>query len=312
MDFQSPRLVHSDTVQENSCTLATHSQLAGKNTGAWDDLCVIGPPGYLWKVPNIQEVIKTSNATVVNMHLCHFRFKFNANEPKPSRAYLQLAITAQVSGRQWQCNCRVPIQEHFLDWYVRGEPLAQWRKKVTLQLIEEVIQHLYVPAVRALSANLNSGDVRDPKGTHWHSHIIKDNKTPPCPTTPLWQTNFSSSSSSSPVINAAGSTSYLSDTALPTEARIRAEAQPSKLKELGLKPTKRQKVIELGYEDCGDDISGLGKDIIILMHDVTREDVESSDDYFIYFHYCSCIYQRFPHQRLQRCCTPLLRQAQRS
>ena len=124
--------------------------------------------------------------------------------------------------------------------------------------------------------------MRDSKRKHRHSHIIQDNKTPPFPTTPFWQTSSSSSSSNNPVINAAGSSSYLSDTVLPTEPRIRAKAQLSKLKELGLKPKKRQKVIEAAYDDCGEDISGLGKDIILLTRDVTREDVESSDDDFIF------------------------------
>ena len=55
-----------------------------------------------------------------------------------------------------------------------------------------------------------------------------------------------------------------------------------KLKELGLKPKKRQKVIELGRDDCGDDISGLGKDIVLLTHDVIREDIDSSDDDFTF------------------------------
>ena len=139
-----------------------------------------------------------------------------------------------------------------------------------------------MPEVRALRANPNSGDGGDSKRKHRHSHMIQDNKTPPCPTTPLWQTNSSSSSSSTPVIIAAGSTSYLSDTALPTEARIRAKAQLSKLKELGLKPKKRQKVIELGRDDCGDDISDLSKDIVLLTHDVIREDIDSSDDDFTF------------------------------
>ena len=131
----------------------------------------------------------------------------------------------------------------------------------------------YVPEVRALGANSNSGDVRDSKRSHWHSHIIQDNRTPPFP---IPQTSSSSSSPSNPV-NAAGSSSYLFDTVLPAKARIRAKAQLSKLKELGLKPKKRQKVMEPGYDDCGEHISGLGNDIILLMHDVTREDVHSSD-----------------------------------
>ena len=39
------------------------------------------------------------------------------------------------------------LQGTFLDWYGQGEPLAQWRKNVTLQFIDTVIQHIYVPEV---------------------------------------------------------------------------------------------------------------------------------------------------------------------
>ena len=128
-------------------------------------------------------------------------------------AYLQLATTAKVSPRQWQCKCKMLLQRHFLDWYGRSEPQAQWRKNVTMQIIEEVIHHVYAPEVHALSANSKPGDVRDSKRSHWHSHIIQDNETPPFTT----QTSSSSSSLSNPVIDAAGSPSYLSDTVLPTE-----------------------------------------------------------------------------------------------
>ena len=89
---------------------------------------LFGPPGFLCKVPNIQEVIKTSNATMVKMRLCHFGFKFNAKEPKPSASYLQLATTAKVSQTQWQCKCKILLQEHILDWCGRSEPQAQWWK----------------------------------------------------------------------------------------------------------------------------------------------------------------------------------------
>ena len=173
-----------------------------------------------------------------------------------------------------------------------------------MQLIEEVIQHIFAKDVHARSAN--SRDVRGPKGDHWHPHVIQDNRSPP---SPIPQASSSSSSLSNPV-NAAGSPSP-SHTVLPTEARIRAKSRLTKLKEAGLKPKKRQKVIEPGYDNCGEDMSGLGKDIVLLMHDVTREDVESSGDDFI-FTTVPFVYPRFPHQCLQRSCTPLLRQAQRS
>ena len=94
MDLQSSRLAHADTIQEDSYTLAAHSRLAGKSNGAWDDLCIIRTSLFPMESA-IQGVIKTSNATVVEMRLCHFGFKFNAKEPKPSGAYSTASNNSQ-------------------------------------------------------------------------------------------------------------------------------------------------------------------------------------------------------------------------
>ena len=73
-----------------------------------------------------------------------------------------------------------------------------------------------------------------------------------------------------------------SDNVFPTESRLRAKERAKDLKARGLKPKKRQKVTEPGNDDCGDNLSGLGKDIILLMQDVTQEDIESSDDEIVF------------------------------
>ena len=51
----------------------------------------------------------------------------------------------------------------------------------------------------------------------------------------------------------------ISATTLPTDARIRQNERLAKMKEAGIKPKKKYKYIELGNDDCGDDISGPGK-----------------------------------------------------
>ena len=88
-------------------------------------LALFGPPGFLWKLPNIQETLQKSNLTMIRMRLCHFGDKFDSSQKKPSGSYLQLATTAKLSTRLWQCQCKVPIQEHFLDWYGRHPKLKQ-------------------------------------------------------------------------------------------------------------------------------------------------------------------------------------------
>ena len=49
---------------------------------------LFGPPGFLWKVPNIQEVMEQSNAPVTEMRLRHFGLKFNVEDSKPNGLYL--------------------------------------------------------------------------------------------------------------------------------------------------------------------------------------------------------------------------------
>mgnify|MGYP001420148067 CR=1 FL=1 len=244
---------------------------------------LFGPPGYLWKVPNIQEVIKQSNAFTVKMRLCHFGCKFDAKDPRPSGSYLQFATTAKVSTRLGQCNCKLPITEHTLDWYGRSEAQAQWRQQVTFQFMEAVIQHIYAEDVRTPCTNSRRG----PKG----SLMIRDNMTPPFPTNVATTRpqGRATSSSSYPVNNEASSSSSpgssshnQSDNVFPTESRLRAKERAKDLKARGLKPKKRQKVTEPGNDDCGDDISGLGKDITLLMQDVTQEEIESSDDEVVF------------------------------
>eukprot|EP00973_Karenia_brevis_P059800 8324503-Karenia_brevis.AAC.1 len=50
------------------------------------------------------------------------------------------------------------------------------------------------------------------------------------------------------------------------------------LKEKGEKPKKRKIHTEPGNDDCGDDISGLGKDIELHMLDFIMEELSSDDD----------------------------------
>ena len=54
----------------------------------------------------------------------------------------------------------------------------------------------------------------------------------------------------------------------PTEARLKQKARLKEMKEQGVAPKKRNKEVEAGNDDCGDDLSGLGNDIKALYVDV--------------------------------------------
>ena len=52
------------------------------------------------------------------------------------------------------------------------------------------------------------------------------------------------------------------ETTLPTESRIKQKERIKAEKEAGIKPRKIKKHVEDGNDDCGEDLSGLGKDIL--------------------------------------------------
>ena len=68
------------------------------------------------------------------------------------------------------------------------------------------------------------------------------------------------------------------ETTLQTESRIKQEERLKAEKEPGITPRKIQKHIEVGNDDSGEDLSGLGKDASNFLGGVTPEDLESSDD----------------------------------
>ena len=51
--------------------------------------------------------------------------------------------------------------------------------------------------------------------------------------------------------------------ALPTDARIAQKERLKQMKEMGIKPKKRKQHVEEGTDDCGEDLSGLGDNIIL-------------------------------------------------
>ena len=198
-------------------------------------LVLYGPPGFLWKMPNIKETLDDSKMTVLKIRLCHFGDKYDATQVKPSGSCMKLATTAKMSTRRWQCNCNVPIQDHVIDWYGRHQPKAEWRKKISDKYIAEVCNALGL-----------SGNGRQTT----YSHAFQEDVVP-----------------SPPITDNSISRAY------PTEARTRAKERLTKMKEDGLKPTKRKKVIEPGTDDCGDDLSGLGVEVQLLSCEIGRAHV---------------------------------------
>ena len=67
-------------------------------------------------------------------------------------------------------------------------------------------------------------------------------------------------------------------TSLPTEARLKQKQRIKEDKAKGIKPKKRAQKIEFGNDDCGDDITGLGKNITLLAADIPIERYDEDDN----------------------------------
>ena len=56
-------------------------------------IIIFGPPGYIWNLAPIKELLEDLRLTMTRMRLCAFSLKFDQHNPKPSGTYLQVATT---------------------------------------------------------------------------------------------------------------------------------------------------------------------------------------------------------------------------
>ena len=77
------------------------------------------------------------------------------------------------------------------------------------------------------------------------------------------------------------SNSKIDTSSFPTDAILKQQARLNDMKEKGLAPKKRVKEVEHGKDDCGDDISGLGKDVKALTIDIPDNTEEPTTIKFI-------------------------------
>ena len=188
---------------------------------------LFGPPGFLWKISQMQDLLNNCAAQQRKIRFCALDIKFDSTNPQPSGSYMNLAATLPINN-QWRCKCNIPIPEHTLDWYGRHPQHTEWRKQATAKCHASAIQAIPL-------------------------HKIADFGPSPLPTL------------------------MTSSKIFPTDARIRQKERLKAMKEQGLKPKKKKVYVEPGDDDCGEDLSGLGKDIQMFMLDVYCEDLEESD-----------------------------------
>ena len=106
-------------------------------------LVMFGPPGFLWKLPNIRDSIIDLKLNTARLRLCHFGEKHDKDNALPSGSYIQVVTNEEIPHKAWQCGCKQSIQEHVLDWYGKTQEHANWRRKISSRLTAELCSKLF-------------------------------------------------------------------------------------------------------------------------------------------------------------------------
>ncbi len=223
---------------------------------------MFGPPSFLWKDASILKTIEENDMIWARMRCCNIGAKYDQNNPTPSGTYFFMATNVKskaIHTKAWGCNCGVPIEKHILDWKGRSEDLYKW-KKTTTHTFAELLMKTIMSSPWKQRSQKTLLNLVDPGHRIQENNCILDNSGSPLPT-------------------------ESTETAFPTESRMKQKVRLKEMKEKGEKPKKKKIYTEPGNDDCGDDLSSLGKDIIYLSYDIFDDnpdtDIESEELYHL-------------------------------
>ena len=206
---------------------------------------MFGPPSFLWKDASILKAIEENDMIWARMRCCFLGTKYDQKDPKPSGSYFFMATNVKsktIHTKAWGCNCGVPMDDHILDWKGRSEDRYKWKKETTRTFAELLMRTIVSSPWKQRSQKTLIALV-DPGNRIQDKDYIQDDSGSPLPTEPT-------------------------ETVFPTEGRIKQKARLKEMKEKGEKPTKKKIYTEPGNDDCGEDVSSLGKDIVYLSYDL--------------------------------------------
>ena len=220
-----------------------------------------------------------------NLRVCVLGEKFDKSDPRPSgSSILVCASGAFINKAHQTCTCKT----HVNDWWGHDHDGRRqaWRNRVTTELLTQfcslsglLCRKRHLGNDQSLSTSTSSPEERaaDPPAVRRRKNkkAILDGTSPPPSLCPLPAVATAASDIGEDIGN------DLDDESYPADARIKQKERLKEMKEQGLKPKKRPKVVEEGTDDCGDSLSGLGKHIEIYTADYYIEDLDEDRNVFI-------------------------------
>ena len=130
--YVRPAYKRTTTLWTRICAWATrmHAQ------GHW--IAVAGPPSSHWKQQTLTTLCTQLQLQKHRLRLCAIGQKWDSTSTKPSGSYVQIVTNMPVK-HTWHCKCKIPMEQHTLDWYGKTEQHAHWRRQMRMLAFQHML-----------------------------------------------------------------------------------------------------------------------------------------------------------------------------
>ena len=201
-------------------------------------IILYGPPSFLWKDASILKAIEDNKIMWTRMRFCNIGEKYDKKDATPSGSYMFMATTAK--GKKIDTKT----------WGCKcalpiDKHILDWKgRSEDRYKWKRMVTHKFAETLCKTLVN---------PGNRIQGNYILDKSDSPLPT-------------------------FEEAQMFPTEGRIKQKARLKEMKEKGEKPKKKKIYTEAGNDDCGDDVSSLGKDIVMLSYDAYESDTDHDEN----------------------------------
>ena len=302
IDF--PKLINKDRRYNHITTLVNWAQTCADNGIPY---VILGSFGKKWDDPQLLSAVDRGLLQRRHHRLCYFGLKINMSMTEPSSTCFVTLATFRMPAHP--CRCGLSQQDHTMD--LKLEPPSTTNKHVDRAQLE-IMGYLLRSCLEACASILpvsspgtvgvvtpynsrtpdSDGTLVSPSPDAEHSfntttdqdndsmRIRHDHKVKHLRKTRKQQLRALYNNEPDIEPHQAQCSTTLSH-AYPTDARERQKIKEKENKAKGIEPVKQIKHVEEHYDDCGNDLSGLGPNAEIFLEEYAIEednDAEFEDD----------------------------------
>ena len=213
---------------------------------------LFGTFGKKWRIADIAKAIDEKLFTLTQHRLCHFGLKIDPTSTQPSASTFAMATNLDIKSHK--C-CGKPFSEHAIDYKSLDKSLPYRRR----DKIKTEIASLLLEPFLATKAQLSDPRPPDSAFPNFSTFPTPDHDQSTGPPVTGWDLASSPGACERSVHEAVPDP----ELAFPTEERVRQKEKEKARKAAGIEVKRRKLHVEEHYDDCGQDLSGLGPEAAI-------------------------------------------------